>query len=286
MDVSKLFRIGDVAKLFGLSAGTLRHYEAIGLVKPEYTDPQSGYRYYSTRQFEALNTVRYLRALGMPLDEIADFVRNRDIGSIEDKLRAQKTAVIERERELRRIERKIDNRLRQLRDAQSALLDAVTLISVPPCRLVSVDGTLKVRGSLDLETSIRELERAQAEAVVFLGKVGVGIAPAHLASGRFDRYDSVFLVLDEEDRFDGEVMSVPAALCACIRFQGSHGEAPVQYEKLLAYIRAHDLEIAGFSREITLIDYGLTNDPAKFVTEISIPVEVSKKNCKKCQNIG
>ena len=28
------------------------------------------------------------------------------------------------------------------------------------------------------------------------------------------------------------------------------------------------------------IDYGLTNDPAKFVTEISIPVEVSKKNCK------
>ena len=49
--------------------------------------------------------------------------------------------------------------------------------------------------------------------------------------------------------------------------------APPQYEKLLAYIHAQGLEIAGFSREITLIDYGLTNDPAKFVTEISIPVE-------------
>ncbi len=273
MDASKLFRIGDVAKLFGLSAGTLRHYEAIGLVKPEYTDPQSGYRYYSTRQFEALNTVRYLRALGMPLDEIADFVRNRDIGSIEDKLRAQKAAVVERERELHRIERKIDNRLLRLRDAQSAPLDTVTRISAPPCRLVSVDNTLRVYGSLDLETSIRRLERAQAEAVVFLGKVGVSITPAHLAAGCFDRYDSVFLVLDEEDRFDGEVMHVPAAACVRIRFQGSHGEAPPQYEKLLAYIRAQGLGIAGFSREITLIDYGLTNDPAKFVTEISIPVE-------------
>lgn len=84
----------------------------------------------------------------------------------------------------------------------------------------------------------------------------------------------------------GEVMSVPAALCVRIHFQGSHGEAPAQYEKLLAYIRAHNLEIAGFSREITLIDYGLTNDPAKFVTEISIPVEASEKNCEKCQNIG
>lgn len=28
----------------------------------------------------------------------------------------------------------------------------------------------------------------------------------------------------------------------------------------------------GFSREITLIDYGLTNDTEKFVTEITIPV--------------
>ena len=33
------------------------------------------------------------------------------------------------------------------------------------------------------------------------------------------------------------------------------------------------LEITGFSREITLIDYGITNDPEKFVTEICIPVK-------------
>ena len=29
---------------------------------------------------------------------------------------------------------------------------------------------------------------------------------------------------------------------------------------------------AGFSREITLVDYGLTSDPEKFVAEITIPV--------------
>ncbi|UYI84670.1 MAG: hypothetical protein OGM61_00970 [Clostridiales bacterium] len=29
---------------------------------------------------------------------------------------------------------------------------------------------------------------------------------------------------------------------------------------------------ADFSREITMIDYGLTSDPEKFVTEIRIPV--------------
>ena len=46
------------------------------------------------------------------------------------------------------------------------------------------------------------------------------------------------------------------------------------YEKLTAYIAAHQMEVAGFSREITMIDYGLTNDLQKFVTEISIPVRM------------
>ncbi len=87
-----------------------------------------------------------------------------------------------------------------------------------------------------------------------------------------DSYDGIFLILDEEDRFEGETMLLPESLCVTIRFHSSHVEAPAQYQKLLAYIRDHKLKINGFSREITMIDYGLTNDLSKFVTEISIPV--------------
>lgn len=42
--------------------------------------------------------------------------------------------------------------------------------------------------------------------------------------------------------------------------------------RLMDYTRANGLQPDGFSREITLIDYGLTNDTEKFVTEITIPV--------------
>ena len=45
------------------------------------------------------------------------------------------------------------------------------------------------------------------------------------------------------------------------------------YEKLLDYIKKEQIQIVGFSREITLIDYGITNDSEKFVTEICIPVK-------------
>ena len=88
MALPQLFSIGEMAKIFHLSVSSLRHYEALGLVTPEYVDPSTNYRYYSVRQFEPLNTIRYLRALDMPLTEIADFLQNRDVEAIEEKLRA------------------------------------------------------------------------------------------------------------------------------------------------------------------------------------------------------
>lgn len=273
MDKQNLFSIGDVAKLFHLSVSSLRHYEDVGLITPEYTDPDSGYRYYGARQFEVLNSIRYLRALDMPLTEIADFLGNRDVERMEEKLRLQKQAVIAKQEELKRIERKIDNRLQMIADAQNSVFDTVQLARKAKCRMVWVGDSLKIRGFLDMEAPIRALDENQTEAVIFLGKVGVGISPEHLEKGCFDSYDGLFLILDEEDHFEGETTLLPETLCVTIRFHGSHAEAPAQYQKLLAYIRDHKLKISGFSREITMIDYGLTNDLSKFVTEISIPVE-------------
>ena len=276
MNGKNLFSIGDAAKLFHISVSSLRHYENIGLLIPEYTDPKSGYRYYGAEQFEVLNTIRYLRALDMPLGEIADFLKNRDISAIEDKLRRQKKIVIEKQRELKRIERKIDHRLNRLADAKSSALDVITTVILPPCRIVLAENPLKIEGFLDMEAPIRELDVSDAEAVIFLGKVGVGISAEHLISGEVRQYDGVFLVLDEEDIYDGKTVLLPETLCVRMRFCGSHTEAPKRYEKLLEYIGEHNMEIIGFSREITLIDYGFTNDTEKFVTEINIPVKCGK----------
>ena len=37
-----LLRIGEVARLFNLSVGTLRHYEQMGLLDPAHIDSASG----------------------------------------------------------------------------------------------------------------------------------------------------------------------------------------------------------------------------------------------------
>lgn len=114
MGRKELFQIGDVAKMFHISVGTLRHYEKIGLLQPEYIDNETGYRYYSTRQFECLNTIRYLRVLDMSLSQIRDFLKNKDINKIQKMLQEQKETVIRRQRDFQIIERKINNRLQQL----------------------------------------------------------------------------------------------------------------------------------------------------------------------------
>lgn len=55
-------------------------------------------------------------------------------------------------------------------------------------------------------------------------------------------------------------------------FCGGHKDAYVYYEKLADFISEHKFRITGFSKEITMIDYGITDDRKKFVTEIQIPV--------------
>ena len=268
----KLFQIGDVAKMFHISVGSLRHYEQAGLLKPEYTDPETGYRYYSVRQFEVLNTIRYLRVLDMPLGQIGEFLGNRDIDVIEDKLLNQKKLIKKKRRELETIERKIDHRLQHLRDARTSELNVIHLKKFPPYRTVWMKDSLRLKSYLDLEYAIRRLEENQRESLVFLGKVGVGISKDNLLAGKFGEYDQVFLLLDDEDSYEGKVEQHQEELYVSIYFCGSHSEAEIYYHKLMKYIDEHKMQVAGSSKEITMIDNGITDDPDKFVTEIRIPV--------------
>lgn len=131
MEDQKLFQIGEVAKMFHVSMGTLRHYERSGLLTPEVIDERTGYRYYGIRQMEVLNTIRYLRVLDIPLPQIRDFLQNRDTLIMEDKLTKQKELIHQKIQELELIERKIDHRLQRLQDAMHARLDEISLVTIP-----------------------------------------------------------------------------------------------------------------------------------------------------------
>src|SRR5215211_6654976 len=66
-----MFRIGEFSQIAKVTIDTLRHYDALGLLKPEKVDPFTGYRYYSARQLLPLNRILALKEIGFSLEEIA-----------------------------------------------------------------------------------------------------------------------------------------------------------------------------------------------------------------------
>lgn len=67
--MTQSWNIGDMARLTGLSVGTLRHYDQIGLLHA--SDPtDSGDRMYSEADLERLQRIMSLQELGFSLDDV------------------------------------------------------------------------------------------------------------------------------------------------------------------------------------------------------------------------
>jgi DNA-binding transcriptional MerR regulator len=86
--------IGEAANRSGVSAKMIRHYEALGLVRPERQ--ANNYRAYTERTLSVLGFIRHARELAFPLSEVRSILalwsddqkapeelRNRAMGHVE-----------------------------------------------------------------------------------------------------------------------------------------------------------------------------------------------------------
>ncbi len=264
------FAIGEMARMFGMNIRTLRYYDQIGLLKPEFVDGRTNYRYYSVNQFERLNTIRYLRALDVPIERIFEFFEGKDVDLLRGIFEDQLARVREKRVELALVERKIENRIAQIDEATSAVLDRVEVKLLPERRIVLLERSFAP--SDDLEPLIRDLSSRNAlDDAIFLGKVGVSIDRRDLVEGRFGRLSSVFIIVEAEDGLEKGDQALPAGTYATIRFRGTHAAAASSYAALMRRLSEEGLEPSGNSVEITIIDGGMTPDTSKYLTELQIP---------------
>lgn len=97
----ELISIGKMAELNRVSVPTLRLYDEKGLLKPRYTDPQTGYRYYSIDQNARLDMIVYMKELGMSLAQIAQALEKEDISLIEELLSRKNEQIHQQIRQLK-----------------------------------------------------------------------------------------------------------------------------------------------------------------------------------------
>jgi len=86
--------IGEAARLSGVSAKMVRHYESLGLL-PRVARTDSGYRQYSEADVHTLRFIKRARDLGFGMEEIAELVslwQNRRRASASVRRIAQKHA--------------------------------------------------------------------------------------------------------------------------------------------------------------------------------------------------
>lgn len=65
-----MFAIGEFARHGRVSVRMLRHYDAIGLLRPAHVDPATGYRAYQAAQLAELNRVVAFKDLGFTLEQV------------------------------------------------------------------------------------------------------------------------------------------------------------------------------------------------------------------------
>ena len=267
------FSIGEMSKLMNIPVKTLRYYDEIGLFKPHEVNRHTGYRYYSTEQFEQLDIIKYLRLLGVPLSEIRAHFTHRRVEYFLHLVQRQEASINEKIHELEMTRRKFGSRIKELQEALSG-----TRTEVPEIRFFPERQVLRVQESVQsgpsLEMSVRKLEKliGARQSPIFIGKVGLTVSEENLLQGNFLEYSSVFILVEDSSDETEFAVAVPAGEYACLLFQGLHGNSPRHYRTLLEFISRQGFSIAGEALDRAIVDEFISQDNQRFLTEIQIPV--------------
>ena len=94
-----VYTIGEMAKMLGVPASTLRYYDKEGLL-PFVERSGGGIRMFKDSDFEWLSIIECLKQTGMPLREIRDFIDwcmegDATIGQRKDLIEKRRQAVLE-----------------------------------------------------------------------------------------------------------------------------------------------------------------------------------------------
>jgi DNA-binding transcriptional MerR regulator len=264
-----LLTIGEFSRASYLTIKTLRHYHDVGLLEPAQVDSSSGYRYYRSDQITTAQTIRRLRELEMPVEQVKSVLHAADAGERDALIAAH----LERmEQQLERTTAALASLRALLREPEGAI--GVEFRAVPPTPALSISavvsldalvswwtaafdeltGTLAADGERPTGNSgalyTREVfERAHGEVVVF-----VPVAEPVAAAGR------------------ARPLTVPAAELAVTIHHGAHDDFARSYGALGRYLAEHDLKVEEPVREYYLVGPRHTEDANQWQTEIAWPV--------------
>jgi DNA-binding transcriptional MerR regulator len=266
-----VFKIGDFSRLMQVTVKALRHYDRLGLLRPDHIDPESGYRYYTSTQAPRLHRILALKDLGFSLEQIghlldADLSPGQLRGMLLQKEREVRGAIAAEQARLERIE----ERLRQIEQGPPVAPYDVTVKRVPTQRVASI------RALLPDYPAVAPLF---GELRAYAGRHGL-TATAWTAIWHDGEYretnisvEAAFATADPlppHPRIqEGELPAV--ATMACVLHHGPMTAVGGAHLALFRWMEANGYRLAGPTRTVPLHNVG--PESADGVVEIQYPVE-------------
>jgi len=265
--------IGEMAKLHNISVKALRYYDEIGLFKPIEIDKNTGYRQYSVVQFEKLNTINYLKYLGVPLLEIKKHLETNDINYFINILKREKEIADEKIAKLTEISKKIEKRITDVEDARQIIdIGMVKVEKIKKRRIISLKD--KISTVDEIELSIRNLDNQyNMTDSIMIGHVGFTISKSNILKEVYNEYASVYILVDD-DLNNHQEEYIRSGTFATLYYRGDdHKESPKWYKVIKDYVQKNNYEINGDAIERVIIDKYISKDENDYLTEIQIPIK-------------
>ncbi|MCZ7436008.1 MerR family transcriptional regulator [Micromonospora sp. WMMC241] len=280
-----MFSIGEFAGLGRVSVRMLRHYDAIGLLRPAHVDPHSGYRFYTAVQLRLLNRVTALKDLGFSLHEVQTLIDEKvDPAELRGMLRLRRAELAARMRQDTARLAQVDARLRMIESEGHMDTGDVVLKSIPAIRVAQLSGTA---AGYDHPTSITEnlsplypqlMELLERHRVAVTGAPIAWYEPAPVEPGdETIRVHAAFPVGSAEVPAAAgfEVVTLPPVeYAATALHHGPMSEAFRTGQKIATWIddNGHRAVEPGFAREVYL---DCPDDLDRWVTEMQVTVRVT-----------
>lgn len=274
----ELLSIGEVAQICKVSVKTLRHYDKVGLLKPDKIDSESNYRYYSRQKMQMIPIIKYYKVLGFKLHEIERLLPRNDLDDLIGNFHRSLDELDEEIAELFKKRQGISDWLQLIEDGMGMLASGrqdaeIWLRDVPLCPCAHMH---------------QEVDPAKdfSEVVVNIDFVNMGEVTDIFASGPLiigfasygerleDQMHSIELFIPVCGGISSErVCSFGGFRAVTSIHKGSYDEIGAAYSRALEWSSAHGIILQGCSYEKYIIDPWSILDENQYVTEIMLPVK-------------
>lgn len=126
----KVYKIGEVANILGVSADTIRYYEKMGIIY-SHKDGGNGYRYFTSADIYALLDVLFYRSMDIPVEEVCRIMNSYQHKDVRRLLEQKEKQVQAKIREQRALLNQIRATIEDYRIMEEGL-DVLKICPMPP----------------------------------------------------------------------------------------------------------------------------------------------------------